>query len=170
MSRVPPITDREQLAPNDRPTFDAIVQSRGSMLRPFESLLHAPALAARVADLGHAIRFESHLSDVDRELVTLATGHARRCAFIWESHLEAARSAGIGNDMLAALQTGGTGLDPRANALARLVQELCDSGGVADETFRAARELVGTQGFIELVLTVGYYTMLAYAMSAVDAC
>ena len=50
------------------------------------------------------------------------------------------------------------------------MQELCDSGGVADETFRAARELVGTQGFIELVLTVGYYTMLAYAMSAVDAC
>ncbi|HET6714918.1 MAG TPA: carboxymuconolactone decarboxylase family protein [Actinomycetota bacterium] len=170
MSRVPLITDREQLDPNDRPTFDAIVQSRGSMLRPFEALLHAPALATRVADLGHAIRFESHLSDVDRELVTLATGHSQGCAFIWESHLEAARSVGIGNDMLAALQAGGTGLDPRASALARLVQELCETGGVADETFRTARELVGTQGFIELVLTVGYYTMLAYAMSAVEAC
>ena len=56
---------------------------------------------------------------------------------------------------------GGTGLDPRASALARLAQELCETGGVADQTFRAALELVGTQGFIELVLTVGYYTMLA---------
>jgi len=170
VSRVPLITDKEQLDPNDRPTFDAIVKSRGSMLRPFEVLLYAPALAGPVADLGRAIRFESRLSDIDRELVTLATGHARGCAFIWDSHLEAARSTGIGDEMLAALRTGGTGLDPRASVLARVAQELCEIGEVADETFRAAHELVGTQGFVELVLTVGYYTMLAYAMNAVDAC
>ena len=138
------------------------------MLRPFEALLHAPALAARVADLGHAIRFESHLSDGDRELVTLATGHSQGCAFIWESH----RGSALGGHRqrhARCVADGGTA-DLAASALARLAQELCETGGVADQTFRAALELVGTQGFIELVLTVGYYTMLAYAMSAVEAC
>ena len=170
VSRIPLIRSRDELDADGRLAFDAIVESRGSMLRPFEVLLHAPSMAARVAELGHAIRFDSGLSDADRELVTLATGRARACSFIWGSHLEAAREAGIGPDVLETLQSGEGNLDSRRAALVSLVRELCSTGEVADETFRAVHELVGTRGVVELVLTVGYYSMLAATMGAVEAC
>lgn len=170
MNRMPLIKSRDELEANGRIVFDRIVESRGTVLRPFEVLLHAPAMADKVAALGHVVRFESHLTDADRELVTLATGRAHGCAFVWESHLEAARAAGIDPDTIAALEGNGSGLGPREATFVSLVNELGETSSVSDETFRAALDLVGTSGMVELVLTVGYYTMLGYTMSACGAC
>ena len=102
--------------------------------------------------------------------VTLATGRASGCAFVWESHLEAARAAGIQPETIAALERGGGGLGLREATLVSFVNELCETGAVSDETFHAAHDLVGTSGMVELALTVGYYTMLSYTMSACGAC
>lgn len=170
MSRIPLITARDELDADGRVVFDRIVESRGTTPRPFEVLLHAPAMADKVAELGHVVRFESHLTDADRELVTLATGRAHGCAFVWESHLEAARAAGIEPGTIAALEGDGSGLGAREVILVSFVNELSGTSSVSDETFRAAHDLVGTSGMVELVLTVGYYTMLGYAMSACGAC
>jgi AhpD family alkylhydroperoxidase len=170
VSRIPLITARDDLDAGGRVVFDRIVESRGTILRPFEVLLHAPAMADKVAELGHVVRFESHLTDADRELVTLATGRAHGCAFVWESHLESARAAGIEPDTIAALEGDGGELGTREAALVSFVNELCDTSSVSDEGFRAAHDLVGTPGMVELALTVGYYTMLGYTMSACGAC
>src|SRR3990172_9226975 len=104
MSRIPLITTRDQLDPDARDAYERIVESRGEMVRPFQVLLHAPAMARLVAELGHVIRFESHLADADRELVTLATGRAHGCAFVWESHLQTALEAGVPPDTIAKLE------------------------------------------------------------------
>jgi 4-carboxymuconolactone decarboxylase len=170
VSRVPLVTERERLDTDARAVFDRIVASRGTLLRPFEVLLHAPAMADAVAALGHVVRSGSHLDDRDRELITLATGQAQGCAFVWDSHLEAARTAGIGSDTIGALERGGTSSDAREIALVSFVRELCGTGSVSDETFRAVHGLLGTSGVVEMTLTVGYYTMLGYTMGAVEAC
>jgi 4-carboxymuconolactone decarboxylase len=170
VSRIPLITTPEELDAGGRLVFERIVESRGTILRPFEVLLHAPAMADTVAELGRVVRFSSQLADADRELVTLATGRTHGCAFVWESHLEAARKAGIEPDTIAVLEGDGSGLGVREAALVSFVNELCETSSVSDETFRAVHDLVGTSGMVELVLTVGYYTMLGYTMSAVEAC
>jgi 4-carboxymuconolactone decarboxylase len=170
VSRIPLITTPEELDAGGRLVFERIVESRGTILRPFEVLLHSPAMADKVAELGGVVRSASNLADADRELVTMATGRAHGCAFVWESHLEAARKAGIETDTIAALQGDGNGLGVREAALVSLVNELCETSAVSVETFRAAHDLVGTAGMVELVLTVGYYTMLGYTMSAMEAC
>lgn len=169
MARIPLITDRDELDAEGRDAFDRIAESRGELLRPFEVLLHAPAAAARVAELGHVVRFESHLPDRDRELATLATGRALGCGFVWESHLDAARASGIGPGTLTALERG-EDLAGRDGILVAFVRELCGAGAVSERTFRAANELLGTPGTVELALTVGYYTMLGYVMGACEAC
>lgn len=169
MARIPLVTDRDGLDAEGRAAFDRITESRGELPRPFEVLLHAPAMARRAAELGQIVRFESHLPDRDRELVTLATGRAHGCRFVWESHLDAARAAGVEPDTLAALERGDD-LGGRDGILVSFASELCRTGEVSDRTFEAARELLGTPGTVELALTVGYYTMLGYAMSACDAC
>ena len=171
MSRIPLITAREELDADGRAVFDRIVESRGTVLRPFEVLLHAPQMADKVAALGHVVRSESRLTAADRELVTLATGRAHGCAFVWESHLEAARAAGLEPGTIAALEEdGGEGLGPREATLVSFVRELSRTSAVSNETFRAAHDLLGTSGVVEMALTTGYYAMLGHTMAAVEAC
>ncbi len=171
MSRIGLIASRDELGTEARDVFDRIVGSRGTMPRPFEVLLHSPVMAEKVAELGHVIRFESHLTDADRELATLA----HRTGTWVLVRLGVATSVprdppAITPGTIAALESDAGNLGAREATLVALVDELCETGAVSDETFRAVVDLLGTPGIVELVLTVGYYTMLGYAMSAVEAC
>ena len=169
-TRLDPITTAENLPPDARAAFDRIVESRGEVSRPFQLLLHSPALAERVAELGHFVRFGSSLRDRDRELVTLATGRALGCAFVWESHLDAAASAGVTAETVEMLREDPASLGTRERVLVSFVDELCGSATVSDRTFHAVRELLEPPEVVELATTVGYYAMLAHVMGACDAC
>ena len=172
MSRIPLVTSRDGLDAEAQLVFDRIVASRGTVLRPFEVLLHAPAIADAVAALGHVVRTGSGLGDADRELITLATGRALGCAFVWDSHLESARAAGVDPATIEALEReeAGAALGAREATLVAFVRELCATAAVSDDTFRAVHEVLGTTAVVEMALTIGYYTMLGYTMGAVDAC
>lgn len=168
--RLDPITTAEDLPPESRAAADRIVASRGEVSRPFQLLLHSPALAERVAELGHLVRFGSSLHDRDRELVTLATGRALGCAFVWESHLDAATAAGVPAETVEMLRADPASLGTRERVLVSFVDELCGSATVSAGTFDAVRELLEPREIVELATTVGYYAMLAYVMGACDAC
>jgi AhpD family alkylhydroperoxidase len=164
------IVDVDGLTPVARDVRARIVKSRGELTRPFQVLLHAPAMADGAARLGHVVRSGSHLADADRELATLATGRAQGCTFVWDSHLASARAAGIGEETIAALDVGETPADLRERVLVAFVRELCGTGRVAAGTFAPTHGLLGAEGVVELSLTVGYYTMLGLVMGAVEAC
>jgi 4-carboxymuconolactone decarboxylase len=170
MTRVDRIADDHELTPEARTVADRIAESRGEISRPFQLLLHSPALAERVAELGHLVRSGSSLTDADRELVTLATGRAIGCSFVWESHLHAGTAAGISPATIASLQRDPAGLAERERILVSFVDELCGTRTVSDATFDAVRRLLGVRAVVELALTIGYYTMLGSVMGACDEC
>jgi 4-carboxymuconolactone decarboxylase len=170
MTRIDLITEDHDFTPEQRTVADRIAESRGEVSRPFQLLLHSPALAERVADLGHLVRSGSSLTDADRELVTLATGRALGCSFVWESHLRAAAGAGILPATIEALQRDPGGLADRERLLVSFVDELCATRTVTDATFDAAQRLLGIRAVVELALTIGYYSMLASVMGACDEC
>jgi 4-carboxymuconolactone decarboxylase len=170
MPRIPLITTKDGLDTATAAVFDWVVQSRGSMLRPFEVLLHAPGLAQPVAELGHVVRYESTLDGADRELAILATGRAHGCAFVWDSHLDHARRAGVREDAIRVLDGGDGALTTREQTLVDFAATLVASSAVGDDLFAATATLLGPGGVIELATIIGYYTMLGYAMSVADAC
>jgi 4-carboxymuconolactone decarboxylase len=170
MARVDLLDDERDLTPEQRTVADRIAESRGEVSRPFQLLLHSPAMAERVAELGHLVRSGSSVADADRELVTLATGRAIGCSFVWESHLHAATAAGISEETIAMLRRNPDGLGERERLLVSFVDELCGSRTVSEATFVAAHRLLGVPAVVELALTVGYYTMLGSVMGACDAC
>ena len=80
----------------------------------------------------------------DRELVTLATGRALGCAFIWESHLETRAGCRCRRLPRSKRSSARKGVGAREAALVAFVRELCETWTVSDGTFRAAHELLGT--------------------------
>jgi 4-carboxymuconolactone decarboxylase len=170
MTRVDRIAGDHELTPEARTVADRIAESRGEISRPFQLLLHSPALAERVAKLGHLVRSGSSLTDADREMVILATGRAIGCSFVLESHLRAATATGVAPETIATLHRDPAGLPERERVLVSFVDQLCETRTVSDETFDAVRRLLEVRAVVELALTIGYYTMLGSVMGACDEC
>jgi 4-carboxymuconolactone decarboxylase len=171
MARVHLITDRDDdLSPEQIETFDWVVESRGSMIRPFEVLLHIPQVARRVAELGAKIRFDSSLLDHDRELVILTAARVHGCTFEWDTHLPLARAAGVRDEVIEHLLGDAGALTESESLLVAFVRELCADSTVSPDTFEKAKATLGESGVVELSATIGYYTMLAMVMGAADAC
>jgi 4-carboxymuconolactone decarboxylase len=170
MARVRMIEEREDASPAQLDSFDHIAASRGKMLRPFAAMLHRPEIARAAADLGAVIRYQSTLSDHDRELVICATAIERDCAFEWDSHSPIARSAGVSESTLEAVRLGDEVAHPSDAALVGFVRELSRTGRVSDATFEQARARLGEEGTVELAAMIGYYTMLAVFMNACEVC
>ena len=172
MARIELVTERDQLSTEpQRELFDRIVASRGEMIRPYQVLVHAPAVAGAIGDVGAAIRFAGSLADHDRELVIITAAVINDCQFEWDSHHPIALEAGVRPETAEYLRSGEDHeLDNREATIIGYVRELCDTGTVSDERFAEMVDLLGTEGTVELTATVGYYTMLAYVMNAAGAC
>jgi 4-carboxymuconolactone decarboxylase len=164
------IYEREDASASQLETFDHIAASRGKMIRPFAAMLHRPEIARAAADLGAVIRYQSTLSDHDRELVICTTAIERNCPFEWDSHSPIARAAGVSEDTLESIRTGEAVADPGDAVLVDFARELARTGKVSDGTFERALATLEEEGTVELAAIIGYYTMLAVFMNACDVC
>ncbi len=167
-SRVPLLAEREGLSEAQRAVFDWIVESRGTMIRPYEVMLHVPEMARPAAELGHEIRYEGALSDHDRELAILATATAHTCAFEWDTHVGLARSAGVAGATIDALRGGDRTVGSPDDVIVGFVREMCATARASDGAYAAVRDLLGTAGVVELTTLVGYYTMLAFVINVAE--
>ena len=167
VSRVPLLAEREGLNEVQLAVFDRIVESRGTMIRPYEVMLHVPAMARPAAELGHEIRYEGGLSDHDRELAIIAVATAHSCAFEWDTHVGLARAAGVAEATIEALRHGDT-VGPHDDVIVSFVQQMCATSRVSDAAYDAARNRLGTSGVVELSTLVGYYTMLAFVINVAE--
>ena len=95
MARIATINKKEDLAPESRTVYDAILQSRGAVGGPWLALLHSPELAGRTAHLGSYVRFESSLDRRLIELAALAAARELDCKHEWAAHVNHAQKAGI---------------------------------------------------------------------------
>lgn len=171
MPRVRMIERREDTTPSQVDAFDHIAASRGGqMIRPYAAMIHRPEIARAAADLGAVIRFESTLSDHDREVVICTTAIERDCAFEWDSHAPIAREAGVSASTLQAIEDGQQVDDSEDAVLVDFTRALCRTGKVGDDVFERAWSRIGEEGTVELAAIIGYYTMLAIFMNAVEAC
>lgn len=169
MARMPLYNDRSGLDEQRRTVFDAVVSSRGSMIRPYEVLLHSPGLAGPAAELGQQIRFNGSLSDHNRELAILSVSIEVNCPFEWTEHVDIARRVGVREEAIDHLQGSDDKLDADELLIVRFVRELTDRNTVSDRVFADTRAALGDEQIVELAALVGYYTMLAYVMNVAGA-
>lgn len=169
-SRMPFVTNREQLPEAQRRNYDRIAESRERVGGPFGVLLNSPEVAGRTGHLGAYLRFEGELSGAVRELAILTTAREFDCAYEWAFHEPLARREGVSEETVAVVadQAPADGLPEVEARVVRYGRHLLREHRVPDALFRAVKDDFGVRGITELTATVGYYGMLACVLNAFE--
>jgi alkylhydroperoxidase family enzyme len=114
--------------------------------------------------LGGAILSRQKLKPSLRELVILWTSHLEDGKYIWAQHVPIAEGVGCTKAQIAALEAGN--IDDAAfradeKLLLGFVREVVENVRASEETVKAVGAKFSPQEAVEVILTAGYYMMLA---------
>src|SRR3954462_516128 len=114
----------------------------------FKALVNSPKAARAFSGLGGYIRYGSKLDPRLRELAILQVGWLARSPYEWSHHIKIAHDFGVSDEDIHALidDTAGkpTHLDELTKAVLRGAREMTADGAMADATFTALRDELGS--------------------------
>ena len=169
MARLPNVT-REQLKSEDQQYYDEIVGSRGSVRGPYGVLLYSPNLAARVANTGTYVRFESDMPNNLKEVVIIATAREIKSQYEFTAHARLAREANVSDETIKAIAQGTApqSLSGDEELLVRFTQQLLRDHKVNDATYSAVKDRFGVQGTVDLTGLIGHYLLVGQFLAVFD--
>ncbi|MCP2338421.1 carboxymuconolactone decarboxylase family protein [Actinomadura rupiterrae] len=160
--RIPPLPPEEW-----DETLKAVVANTGP-LNVFTTLGRHPALFASWIGFGSKLLFEGTLDGRVREIAILRVAHQRSCAYEWAHHVPIGQLAGLKDEEIEALR-GAPDEHPWSagdRAVIDAADELHADSTVSDATWAALAERFDEREMIELVLLIGQYHMVAFALNA----
>lgn len=166
--RYPPIPENEWTDEQRKVARAIMAGPRGVVRGPFVPLMHAPALAAKVQEVGDVVRFQTDFPNALVEIAVCMTARARNCPYIWVSHSRAAARAGVAPSLLAAIAAGQrpTAMNTNETLVYDYCNGLLNAAEVTDAVFAAVEKRWGKKGAMELAGICGYYAMLACVVIA----
>jgi 4-carboxymuconolactone decarboxylase len=174
--RLVPVTERD-LEPAQREVWADLVggqrggksvRDEGFLVGPFDALVRSPVAAQAASRLGEVLRFETELTQRERELVIITVAARWQASFAWLRHEVYARESGLTADVVADIAAGREpGFDADSDrVIFQLVSELVRDGSVSDERYAAALALLGERRLVELVALSGYYCFSSVVLNA----
>jgi len=176
MTRLSPLT-RDQLDEQRAELWDGLVDSRGrgldivgpdgSLIGPFNAFVHAPDVGRRLSSLGGHLRFKTSLERRLSEVAICTTGAYWQSEFEFYAHGPMAIEHGVAESAIEAMRAGETPTFERDDEriVYEVTMQLLERHRVDDDLYAAAAELVGEQGMVELVGTVGYYCLISLTLN-----
>lgn len=168
--RLPKLT-QETMTSRQRELSDRISGKRGGTRGPFLCWLHSPELCDRVEALGAYVRFESSLDLSLRELILLIAARNFDAQYSWNAHFDRCAAAGVRREALEQLarrERPDFGGKRDQEIVYRFCTELLTEHFVSEETFAAAHALFGSEGCVDVIGTLGNYSMLAFCLNAFE--
>jgi 4-carboxymuconolactone decarboxylase len=166
MARLP--FDPSALDAADRALYDGMAARRKAQGAPFDgpyaALMNHPQLCARVEELGFYLKFQGHLPREIYQFVVLSVAKQTGSDFEWADHVAHARAAGIPEEVIGRLQSSGVaaGAFPAPYDLAaEVLAHTLSWQDVPQPVQDAAIAAYGVKGFIEVVVTSGFYQMFS---------
>ncbi len=147
-----------------------LLDQAGALTGPFNALLHAPAVGIRVSALGEAVRYETTLTNREREIAILTVAAVRRSSYEWYAHERVGRAVDVTEPELEALRARRTPdlTDAAEQAIHSVSATLAAGQKLGSEDYTDAVACLGDQRLVELVVLVGYYGMLATILETFD--
>jgi 4-carboxymuconolactone decarboxylase len=158
------------MSPEQTELHDRIVARRGTVPGPFQVWLRSPRLGDRAEEMGTYCLRESALPPRLRELCLLLAARHFEAQHSWNAHVDKGVEAGIDRAALLRLARGQepefTAEDERV--LYRFATEVLDEHFVRDETFAAARELLGERELVDVIGALGTFSMFAMLLNTFE--
>jgi alkylhydroperoxidase family enzyme len=138
------------------------------VLNIFATLAHHPKLLKRWLVFGNHVLFKSTIAARERELLILRTGWLCRAEYEWGQHVALGREAGLTNDEIRAIARGPDDptWSPFDAALLRAADELHRDQCISDATWGALSEHLDAKEMLDLIFTVGQYTLVSMALNS----
>ncbi len=158
----------DQLSPEQHGLIASRIDPDGSIMNLYGTLITNPRLYAPRLRFGSYLQRDSLLDPETRELLILRTAWNIRTPYEWAHHEEAGRAAGLSDAHLAAIPAGPSAAiwTPRQQAVLRAADELRREAFISDATWTQLAEYFGMKERIEIVYTVGGYTMTGLAINS----
>jgi 4-carboxymuconolactone decarboxylase len=139
----------------------------GRVLNIFSTLARHPKLLKRWQVFGAHILGKSTLPPRDREIAILRVGWLCRCEYEWGQHAVIGRLVGLSDDEIRRTTLGPSapGWDPFEATLLAAVDELRADSMIADPTWAALGARYDVRQLLDLVFTVGQYTLVSMALN-----
>jgi len=105
-----------------------------------------------------------------REIITLTTARILKCQYVWTHHCDSATQAGVREEVVDAIREGGPPrrLPPKESVFIQFTRELLEDKQVRGATYGAVEHLLGQHGTVDMIMTIGYYSMLCLAINALE--
>lgn len=133
-------------------------------LNIFRMMAHAETDFRPLIQLGTAILSQQALAPKLRELAILRIGNMSPAEYEWVQHVPIALATGATQaqvDALAAGEITGPAFDDVERAVLAFVTDVVRNVKASDETFAAVGRFLSHREIVELVVTTGYYMLIA---------
>lgn len=156
------------LTPEQRGAAKAQIRPDGTMLNLYATLINHPKLYGPRTTFGQYLLRDSKLPPRTRELLIMRTAWLIRANYEWSHHVSYAKDAGLTDAEIARIAAGpeapGWSEDDRATL--RAADELRREALISDATWASLTRRYNTQQMLELIYTVGGYSMTGIAINS----
>jgi 4-carboxymuconolactone decarboxylase len=166
-NRFAPLTWDEMTDAQKTMTTNILAGPRTAMGGPFNVLLRSPEMGDMAQALGAYARFNSSLPGKLREMSIIMAARFWMAQFEWNAHKRAALAEGLDPAIVDAIATGQrpANMDADETVIYDFVDEMLNDKRVSDESFAAAIDSLGERGVVDVIGTVGYYSMVSLLLN-----
>jgi 4-carboxymuconolactone decarboxylase len=135
----------------------------GSLVGPFNLMLHEPRLGAAMQRLGGIILYRGSLPERAREIAILCVAAHQQSDFERSAHEAIGRSVGLTDEEMTAIAAKAPLRlpDPLEVCVLSVSRALLEDGDLDDAAYAEAVEVLGETGMVELSTVIGYYSLVA---------
>ena len=162
-SRIQPIKESEMTEAEQN-----LLGPRRSHSNVYRTLAQHPKLLRCWFVFGHYILEESTLPSRDRELIILRTGWLCQAEYEWAHHKIKGKEVGLSEQEVLRIIKGydADGWSEFEASLLKAVDELCENAFISNSTWKALATQYSEQQIMDLVFTVGEYTLVSMALNS----
>ncbi len=165
----PRITPLEPAQWNEdqRALMEPFVKS-GTGWNVFKTLVRHTGLFKRWLPFATHVLAKQSLSLREREMLILRIGWLCRAPYEWTQHVQIAQRAGLTDEEIERIAEGpdAAGWTRHEAALLRAADELHRDACIGDATWSTLATTYGTEQLMDVVFTVGQYTLVSMALNS----
>jgi alkylhydroperoxidase family enzyme len=156
------------LCPADAEPLVGVEQRGGRVNHLYRCLANQPVLLKAWTDFAWTLRADCETPRPLRELLILRAAQLTSSQYLWDDHVSFARKSGVADAQIEALSSWQTSesFDAHEGAVLEAVEQLVLSGHLSDAGLGALESHFTAPEIVELVLTIGFYSMVPRVLDA----